>query len=220
MPEGNFPQTDLYAITASQFSLGRSNVEVVLQLLAAGIKIIQYREKELSMKLKYEDCRKIRELTAAAKACFIVNDDIDLALAVEAEGVHIGQDDLSPRIVRKLVGPRMLIGLSTHSPEQLQQAVREGIADYLGIGPLFQTFTKKNVISPVGLGYLDYAVKNCRLPLVAIGGIKEHNIGEVVQHGARCCCLVTEIVGAANISAKIQAIRLTMQSTAVESQDR
>jgi thiamine-phosphate pyrophosphorylase len=212
MLERRWPETDLYAITASQFSLGRSNVEVVRQLLAADIKIIQYREKEFSMQAKYQECRAIRELTAAAKACFIVNDDVDLALAVGADGVHVGQDDLPPDMVRKLVGAKMLIGLSTHSPEQMQQARQDGIADYLGVGPLFQTFTKKDVMPPVGLGYLDYAAENCRLPFVAIGGIKEQNVGEVVQHGAKCICLVTEIVGAQNIEEKVRSIRTLIKN--------
>jgi thiamine-phosphate pyrophosphorylase len=216
MSERSFPQSDLYAITASQFSRGRSNIEVVRQMLACGVKIIQYREKELPMKAKYADCLKIREMTSAAAACFIVNDDVDLALAVQADGVHIGQDDLPPAVVRKLVGSQMIIGLSTHSPEQLRQAEEEGIADYIGIGPLFATFLKKDVVAPVGLGYLDYAVKNSRLPLVAIGGIKEHNIGEVVRHGAKCCCLVTEIVGAENIPAKIESLRRVVEWMKVE----
>lgn len=212
MPVPFFSETDLYAITASQFSLGRSNVEVVRQLLAADVKIIQYREKELSMRRKYQECGEIRKMTIAAKACLIVNDDVDLALAIEADGVHIGQDDLPPDVVRKLVGAKMLIGLSTHSPKQMQEAVQDGITDYLGVGPLFQTFTKKDVMPPVGLGYLDYAAENCRLPFVAIGGIKEQNVGEVVQHGAKCICLVTEIVGAQNIEEKVRSIRTLIKN--------
>ncbi|WP_031513092.1 thiamine phosphate synthase [Desulfofalx alkaliphila] len=198
--------TDLYAITAEEYSLGRSNIEVVEQMVEAGIKIIQYREKEKKKLYKYQECLKIREITRKAGVTFIVNDDIDLALAVKADGVHIGQEDLPIEQVRKLVGKEMIIGLSTHSPEQAQDAVRRG-ADYIGVGPIFATKTKKDVCDPVGLEYLDYVVKNIKLPFVAIGGIKEHNIAEVKKRGAKCICLVTEIVGAKDIGAKIAALR-------------
>lgn len=207
MPPRLWPETDIYAITASAFSLGRSNIEVVKQLLAAGISVLQYREKELSKRQKYLECLKIREITDGSKACFIINDDVDLAIAVEADGVHVGQDDLPAPIVRKLVGTKMLIGLSTHSPRQYEEAVSAGIVDYIGVGPLFQTFTKKDVQAAVGLEYLDYAVNRDQIPCVAIGGIKEHNMGQVIQHGAKCVCLVSELVGAPDIAAKVGAIR-------------
>jgi len=207
MKQRQLPETDLYGITASQFSLGRSNVAVVKQMLEAGIKIIQYREKDMSMLRMYHECIAIRDLTALYGACFIVNDYIDLAMAVESDGVHIGQDDLPPEEVRNLVGNKIIIGLSTHSPEQADLAVKSGIADYIGVGPLYKTLTKKDVQPPVGLQYLDYVVAKHGLPFVAIGGIKEYNIGEVIKHGVTCVCLVTEITGAQNIGHKIQSVR-------------
>lgn len=208
--QSRFPETDIYGISAAQYSLGRSNLEVVREMLEAGIKIIQYREKDFPMRQKYQECLAIRDLTARYNACFIINDDVHLALAVEADGVHVGQDDLPVEKVRELVGDRILIGLSTHSPEQADMAVKSGIADYIGVGPLYQTFTKKDVQSPVGLGYLDYVVGCHRVSFVAIGGIKENNVAEVVKHGATCVCLVTEIVGAPDIKVKIQSIRTQM----------
>jgi len=201
-----FPATDLYCITASRFSLGRSNEEVVKQMLEAGIKLVQYREQEFSMLKKYRECLAIRDLTARYNACFIVNDDVHLALAVEADGVHVGQDDLPVEKVRGLVGDRMLIGLSTHSPAQADQAAKLDI-DYIGVGPLYQTFTKKDVHAPVGLQYLDYVVQHHQIPFVAIGGIKQSNVADVVKHGATCVALVTEIVGAKDIGAMIRAVR-------------
>jgi thiamine-phosphate pyrophosphorylase len=210
MKESRFPETDLYGITASPFSLGRSNVEVVRQMLEAGIKIIQYREKEYAMLRKYRDCLAIRDLTASYGACFIVNDDVQLALAVEADGVHVGQDDLPVECVRQLAGSHMLIGLSTHSPRQAEEAFASGLVDYIGAGPLYRTFTKTDVQPPVGLGYLEYIAAHAVLPFVAIGGIKENNAREVVKHGAKCLCLVSEITGAPDIGAKIRAIRAAM----------
>lgn len=201
--------TDLYCITASQYSLGRSNQEVVKQMLEAGIKLIQYREKDFTMLQKYRECVAIRDLTASYGACFIVNDDLHLAMAVGADGVHIGQEDLPFEKTREIAGDKMIIGLSSHEPAQAEQAVKLG-ADYIGVGPLFQTFTKKDVVPPVGLEYLDYVVKNHHIPFVAIGGIKQNNVADVVKHGAKCVALVTEIVGAKDIGEKIRAIRSEM----------
>ncbi len=203
----NFLATDLYGLTASEFSRGRSNPETAALMIEAGIKVIQYREKELTLRRMYEECLAIREMTRKAGVTFIVNDHIDIALLVEADGVHIGQDDLPPEQVRKLIGENLILGLSTHSPEQAQAAVQCGVVDYIGVGPIFSTQTKKHVCAPVGLNYLDYVVQNISLPFVAIGGIKAHNIAEVKKHGFHTIALVSEIVGAVDIPLKVTEIR-------------
>jgi len=197
--------TDLYCITAEEYSLGRTDVQVVAEILEAGVRLVQYRAKEKNASDKYRDCQEIRRLTHEAGATFIVNDHPDLALMVEADGVHLGQEDYPIEAVRQLVGKDMIIGISTHSPVQAEEAVRRG-ADYIGVGPLFRTATKKHVCEPVGLDYLDYAVSHVSIPFVAIGGIKVHNVSEVRGHGARCIALVTEIVGAADIRRTISEI--------------
>jgi thiamine-phosphate pyrophosphorylase len=202
---------DLYCITAENYSLGRSNIEVVRQWIDAGIKVIQYREKDKDMKKKYQECQVIRRLTKEAGATFIVNDDIDLAMMIEADGVHIGQDDFPLAAVRHLIGDNMIIGISTHSPQQARDAAAAG-ADYIGVGPIFKTSTKKNVCLPVGLEYLEYVVNNISLPFVAIGGIKESNVAEVVQSGARCIAMVTEITEAQNIGKKISDLRKMLKN--------
>ncbi len=198
--------TDLYAITAEELSCKRDNIEIVETLIDSGIKVIQYREKEKNLIDKYNQCKKIRELTRKANVTFIVNDNIDLALIVEADGVHIGQKDLPVPEVRKLVGEKMIIGLSTHSPEQAEDAVKKDI-DYIGVGPIYETNTKKDVCAPVGLEYLSYVSKNIKIPFVAIGGIKEHNISDVIKNGAKTIALVSEIVGAEDIKNKITRLR-------------
>lgn len=206
----NILDTDIYCLTAEKFSRGRSNIEVVKAMLDNGIKLVQYREKEKKSGVMLEECLAIRKMTREAGAAFIVNDHIDLAIMVEADGVHIGQEDFPVSAVRKLVGERMAIGLSTHAPEEAQKAVRDG-ADYIGVGPIFRTFTKDDVVDPVGFEYLDYVAANVDIPFVAIGGIKEHNIGDVVRRGARCVALVTEIVEQENIGHKINDLRVAMQ---------
>lgn len=205
----NILDTDIYCLTALKFSKGRGNVEIVREMLDNDIKLIQYREKEIKSGQKYEECMEIRKMTRKAGAAFIINDDIDLAMMVEADGIHIGQEDFPVHAVRKLIGVKMAIGLSTHSPEEARAAVKSG-ADYIGVGPVFRTFTKDDVCDPVGFEYLDYVIKNIDLPFVAIGGIKEHNIAEVMNRGAKCVALVTEIVGADDIGKMIRELRTAM----------
>ena len=192
----------IYGITAEKFSGGRTNIEVARHMIAGGIRLIQYREKRLQKSFgeMLAECRAIRHLTREAGVLFIINDYPAIAQLVDADGVHVGQDDFPVPEVRQLIGPNKLIGLSTHSPEQAAVAVAIG-ADYIGVGPIYSTQTKEDVCAPVGLGYLDHVAHTCPLPFVAIGGIKEHNLGEVLAHGARTVCLVTEIVGAADIAA-------------------
>ncbi len=204
--------TGIYGITAEKFSEGRSNVSVVEQMLRGGVRIVQYREKHKDKTIRdmYAECCKIREITRAAGALFIVNDFIDIALLTDADGVHVGQDDLPVAAVRKLLGDK-IIGVSTHNPAQAHKAVADG-ADYIGVGPIYETHTKENVCGPVGLSYLDYVVDNIALPFTAIGGIKAHNIGEVARRGARSICLVTEIVGADDISGKIENLLTSMHA--------
>lgn len=201
----------IYALTSELHSLGRSNIDVASEILAAGVPILQYREKAKKVKEMYEECLVLRSMTKQYGALFIINDYLDLALAVGADGVHIGQDDLPLSKVRELVGPDLMIGVSTHSPAQAWAAVSGG-ADYIGVGPLFATNTKIDVCDPVGLDYLDYVVKNLDIPFVAIGGVKEHNLAEVINTGARTVALVTEIVGNPDIKSKINRLQRIMET--------
>jgi len=206
--------TDLYCITSEEHSRGRNNIEVVREMIKAGVKVIQYRDKEKKLLQKYNECLKIREMTKEAGVTFIVNDHVDIAILVKADGVHIGQDDLPIEKVRELVGEEMIIGISTHSPKQAEEAVKRG-ADYIGVGPIYKTYTKKDVCEPVGLDYLRYVVRNIPIPHVAIGGIKQHNMHEVIECGAKCIAMVTEIVGADDIGKKIRDIKESMRRGAL-----
>lgn len=202
IPEG------IYGITGDNFAHGKSNLECVKAMIEGGIKIIQYRDKTKSIKEKTKEAREIRELCKKHGVIFIVNDHVDIALLVDADGVHIGQDDMSPADVRKLIGDDKIIGLSTHSEEQGMKAFLDPDVDYIGVGPIFPTTTKDT--APVGLEYLEYAVKNLHLPFTAIGGIKEHNIHEIISRGAKNICLVSDIVGAADIAEKVKYLQSLM----------
>lgn len=188
----------IYGITGDNFSNGRSNYFCVEEMIKGGIKIVQYRAKTKDTREKIKEAREIRELCRKNGVIFIVNDNVDIALLVDADGVHIGQEDMHPDDVRKLIGDNKIIGLSTHSEKQGMEAYKNPNVDYIGVGPIFPTTTKDT--TPVGLGYLEYAVKNLDLPFVAIGGIKAHNIDAIIAKGAQRVCLVSEIVGADSIS--------------------
>lgn len=198
----------IYGITAERFSRGRSNIDVVKAMITGGVSIIQYREKRHRKDYRdiLDECRQIRKITKEHDVVFIVNDFVDIAMLVDADGVHVGQEDLPVKDARRLLGPDKIIGLSTHSPHQAEEALHLG-ADYIGVGPIFATKTKENVCAPVGLEYLEHVVQNRPLPFVAIGGIKEHNINQVVQRGAETVCLVTEIVGAEDIAATVGRLK-------------
>ena len=188
----------IYGITGDNFSNGRSNYFCVEEMIKGGIKIVQYRAKTKDTREKVKEAREIRELCRKNGVIFIVNDNVDIALLVDADGVHIGQEDMHPDDVRKLIGDNKIIGLSTHSEKQGMEAYKNPNVDYIGVGPIFPTTTKDT--TPVGLGYLEYAVKNLDLPFVAIGGIKAHNIDAIIAKGGQRVCLVSEIVGADSIS--------------------
>ncbi|MGL4366444.1 MAG: thiamine phosphate synthase [Cetobacterium sp.] len=187
----------VYAITDSKSGKNKKFLEYCEDLLKGGAKIIQYREKKRDLKLLLEEAKALRELTLKYNATFIVNDYLDIALLSEADGIHIGQDDLPIKDVRKILGENKIIGISTHNPQEAQQAIIDG-ADYIGVGPIFYTETKEDVCAPVTLEYLDFVNKNIKLPYVAIGGIKENNIDKVLALGAKSICLVSELVGADN----------------------
>lgn len=203
--KSSFPNTDIYGILGEEFSLGRSNFEVAREMILSGIKVIQYREKHKSKLEKFNECRDINRLAQKNNVIFIINDDVDIALAIKASGVHIGQEDMPISQAKKISG-NMLVGLSTHNKNQALEAL-EMKADYIGVGPIFNTTTKKNIEASEGLDYLKWVSENIPLPHVAIGGIKESNIIKVKNHGGRCFAMISEIVASENISKKIVDIR-------------
>ncbi|MDL2317396.1 thiamine phosphate synthase [Desulfovibrio sp. OttesenSCG-928-A18] len=204
-----FPDTDIYALTDSRQSRGRSTLEVVRLMLEAGIKVLQYREKDKDGGEMLRECMEIRALTRKAGCCFIVNDHVDIAMLCEADGVHVGQTDLPLAAVRRLLGRDRVIGVSTHAWSEAEQAMAGG-ADYIGVGPIFATATKAGA-TPVGYAYLERAAAGCTIPFVVIGGINLGTIAEVARRGARCCGVVSAITMAEDIPGTIAALRQRMR---------
>ena len=167
-------------VTSDQTSLDFEST--VKSALKGGAQIIQLREKNLPDRIILERARKIRKWTHDTNTIFIMNDRPDIALLAQADGVHIGQDELNVKDTRVVVGPSKLIGVSTHSLIQAQQAVRDG-ADYIGIGPVFPSKTKV-FDNYAGLSLVREITRSIRLPSFAIGGIDNRNIGQVLESGA------------------------------------
>jgi thiamine-phosphate pyrophosphorylase len=185
----------LYAIT----DLKKENpgiLRTIERSLAGGVDIIQLRSKNLSDAALFELGKKIRTLTARMKKLFIVNDRIDLALALDADGVHLGQDDLPTSFARKILGKNKFIGRSTHSLKQALEAEREG-ADYIGFGPIFGTPTKPDY-TPIGLDQIAQVMKRIQIPVVCIGGIDRSNLKQVIRAGAERVAVVRAVFAARN----------------------
>lgn len=202
----------LYAITGESFHPGRELLEVMEEAILGGVDIVQLRDKKGSKREKLRKARLLRELTRKHGVIFIVNDDIDIALASEADGIHLGQDDLPIREARRIMGNR-IIGISTHAIEEAREAEREG-ADYIGVGPIYPTQSKEDVVAPVTTSYIREVAREITIPFVAIGGIKLHNVDEVLEAGATRICAISEIVGSRDVrgtcsafAAKIRAAR-------------
>lgn len=164
--------------------------ELTFNVLKEGVRLVQYRDKGKTRRALYEEALKLRKLTRHFNAKLIINDHADIALAVNADGVHLGQDDLPVREARKVVGDRM-IGISTHNLEQARQAEADG-ADYIGFGPVFHT-TTKDAGEPVGVDKLRVIKENISIPVVAIGGINLGNMQTVVNAGADAAAVATAI---------------------------
>ncbi len=185
----------LYLITRPLPDLER----VVETSLQAGVRLVQYRAKEADDRSRLAEAQALQALCRRHGALFLVNDRIDLALAVDADGVHLGQDDLPPALARRLLGPEKLIGRSTHALEQLQQAERDG-CDYVGVGPVNATPTKPGR-TPVGLDYVRQAAAEARIPWFAIGGIESSSLAPVLEAGASRVAVVRAITDASDPAA-------------------
>lgn len=187
----------LYVITGEQFHPGRPMIDVMEEAIKGGCDIIQLRDKKSSRREVLAKAKALRELTLRYGVTFIVNDYIDIALAVDADGIHLGQDDLPLSDARKIVGDK-IIGISTHAIDEARQAERDG-ADYIGVGPVFPTKSKEDVVDPVTTSYVRQVAAEINIPFVAIGGIKLHNVDQVLEAGARRICAISEIVGSSDI---------------------
>lgn len=186
---------DLYFITDSSLTK-RGVIEDVKSAVKAGVKIIQYREKNKSTREMIKEASEIKTICKQCKlndVLFIVNDSIDIALAVDADGVHLGNDDMPYHIARKLLGKNKIIGLTVHNLKEARYA-QEVKADYIGVSPIFETKTKPDAGLPVGLELIKEIKSEIKIPIVAIGGINENNIESVLNLGAKSVAIISAII--------------------------
>lgn len=191
-----FKRAGLYLVTSQAFSHGRSTPEIVKAALAGGARLIQLREKDMPLAQLAALATEIRTMTRKAGALLIINDRLDIALAVGADGVHLGQDDL-PLAFARQAAPDLIIGASTHSIQEALSARQAG-ASYINIGPIFPTRTKTVAHAFLGLEGLKKIAPNVKIPFTVMGGIKAAHIPGLLKAGAGIIAVVTAITAAAN----------------------
>ena len=194
----------LYVILDPEQTKGRPTEGVLHDLLAGGAAILQLRVKTMTPRDFLQLAKRSRAETRLHGCKLIINDRVDIALACDADGVHLGQDDLPLAAGRKLLGHK-IVGISTHDLAQAQEAERNG-ADYIGFGPMFGTTTKNTGFTARGLEMLRQIRAAVNLPMVAIGGITEQNVQQVWQTGADSAAIISDILGANDIAAKTRRI--------------
>lgn len=189
-----------YFITDAGLSLA-GNLSDVRAAAAVGVTVVQYRNKSNITRDMYEEALLLKS-ACGGKAKFIINDRIDIALAVDADGVHVGQEDMPYDRARHLLGPDKIIGVTVHDLDEALEAEARG-ADYLGLSPIFATGTKDDAGAPCGTAVIAELKKHCRVPVVAIGGIGLSNVDEVVAAGADMVCAISAVVTKPDVAAAI-----------------
>jgi thiamine-phosphate pyrophosphorylase len=185
----------LYLVTDRELARGRSTVEVVKAAVSGGVTCIQLREKDCSTLEFIEQARAIKNFLEEREVPLIINDRLDVALAVGADGVHLGQSDMPLEMARKIAGSSMLIGISAESVQDAVEAENGG-ADYLGVSPIYATPTKTDTAPPLGIQGLREIKNRVKIPLVGIGGLNNSNAAEVIRNGADGVAVVSAIVAA------------------------
>jgi thiamine-phosphate pyrophosphorylase len=189
----------LHVLTDRDWSRGRDTLTVARAAIAGGATVIQLRDKTASTRQLVEEGRALRALTKEHGILLIVNDRLDVALAVDADGAHVGQEDMPGKDARRLLGPGRILGISAGNLQEAEQAIADG-ADYLGIGPIYATNTKADAGQPSGTDLLRRIAEQWQIPQVAIGGITAARTEEVRRAGASGIAVITAVVAAADIA--------------------
>lgn len=177
------------------------NISDVKKALQAAVEVVQYREKHKPTKEMFQEALRLRRI--CKDIIFLVNDRVDIALSVNADGVHLGRGDLPYPIVRRLLGRKKFIGLTVHTLKQALQAQELG-ADYIGVSPIFATTTKLDAGAPVGIELIRKIKKRISIPVIGIGGINLSNAREVIRAGADGLCAISAVVAVADVRGEIE----------------
>jgi thiamine-phosphate pyrophosphorylase len=209
-----FRDAGLYVVTSQSLSRGRATLEIVRLALEGGVKLVQLREKDMALRPLLNLAHEARALTREWDALLIMNDRLDVALAVEADGVHLGQEDFPADAARR-IAPDLIIGASTHSVDEAVDAQERG-ASYINIGPLFPTSTKAWTSEFLGLEGLARISAHARVPFTVMGGIKRHHVADLVRAGARTIAVVTAVTAAADPGSAARDLRERILSCRAE----
>ena len=200
-----FEAADLYVVITESFCAGRSALDVLDAVLDAGVRLVQFREKDLDGIELFRRAAAFRERTEKCSALLIIDDRVDIALAVGADGVHLGQTDLPIRAARA-VAPELILGASSHNLDEALAAQDAG-ASYVNIGPIFATQTKHVATGVIGPEAIDIIRPHLVIPWTTMGGIKAHNIRQMLERGARHPAVVTAVTAAADVRAAALELR-------------
>lgn len=204
----------LYVITTE--APGKSHLDVASAAIEGGAKIIQYRDKLSTNRRMYDIAKGLRKLTEDAGVKLIINDRVDLVLAVGADGVHLGEDDFSLKVTRGILGPEYIIGISATSIDEAVVAYRDG-ADYIGVGPVYHTNSKKCAVPPIGIeGIAEIKVMVMNLPMVAIGGISIDNVDEVMSVKPDGIAVISAVASAQNMAEAVRMLNEKIQRALVD----
>lgn len=195
----------LYLVTDRNILKGRALCESVEQAILGGVTLVQLREKEASTREFYKQALELKEITKYYDVPLIINDRLDVAQAIDADGVHLGQSDMPLTIARDILGKNKIIGISVGNVEEALEAEKNG-ADYLGIGTIFFTGTKKDIETPIGLEKLEKIYNSVNIPAVAIGGINCNNFRQVLAVGIDGICVVSAILGKNDIKSAAEVL--------------
>jgi thiamine-phosphate pyrophosphorylase len=208
----------LYVILDRQFLVGRDELDIVRQIIEGGAKVIQLRDKQSNKRELLFIAQELRKLCSQAGVLFIINDYLDLAMAIDADGLHIGQEDLPLPVVRRELPIDKIVGCSVTTLSQATKAQNEG-ADYIAVGSIFPTTTKKEA-TVVGVDILKELKRIISTPLVAIGGINQNNIGEVVAAGADAVAVISAVLGEKDVRGAVQKLVAKMDLAKGECQNQ
>ncbi len=197
----------LYVITDERLGRGRSHLELAREAIRGGADAIQLRDKEASGRRLYDVARAMRALARDANVPFLVNDRLDVALAVDADGVHVGREDLPASAARAILGPGRIVGVSAETVEEALAAEADG-ADYLGVGPVYEArATKADAGEPLGLELIARIRRLCRIPIVAIGGIHAGNARAVREAGADAAAVISAVVARDDVAGAARRLK-------------
>jgi thiamine-phosphate pyrophosphorylase len=197
---------DLYVITDEEVAGNLSHAEIAQRAIAGGADVIQLRDKTCGCKELLLIGRVIREITRKTRTLFIVNDRLDVALACDADGVHLGQDDMGVGVARQIAPPGLILGVSVGTLEEAVRAERDG-ADYVAVSPLFPTTSKNDAGPGYGLKVLQEIRHNVSIPVIAVGGINRNNVNDVIAAGADGIAVISAVVGSPDIMKAAMELR-------------